>query len=251
MQVVVIHRWREDDPAVVQMVAEALGVLVFDARQRMAGGGPAVIAKFAEQQPAVELVARLQQGGVPTVLIDTEQLRGAEGAFPVRHFKLTDAELWVANAAGEKRRFGYSQIDLLLNATTVVGVNETTTTTTEHKFSLGKTVMAGGIPMTKKVKSETTLRSEERDEVLCLYAGGRSYLLRRGALNYSGLGDAMQLTRELNFTHLKSELRRLAPQAVFDDRLLKPAGQVRLLGGALDPSSHLDLSFEILALTLR
>jgi hypothetical protein len=76
-------------------------------------------------------------------------------------------------------------------------------------------------------------------------------IFNRAAMNYDGLGAAMKLTRALNFSHLTNELRRLAPQACYDDRLLKRAGLVRLLGPALSPETDLDLAFEILARSLR
>lgn len=251
MHVAVIHHWPEENPAMAQTVAETLGILVFEARQRMAGGGPVVIAKFADPQQAETLAARLKQGGVPTLLIDTEALRARAKPFRVRQFRLDDTTLYMETAAGENEKLPYAEISLMLAATTVVGQSESTTTVTERKFSLGKTMMAGGIPMTKKVKQQLTLRSEERDEVLCLHVAGRpSILFCRGALNYAGLGAAMQLSRELNFTHLKTELSRRAPQALVDNRLLKRAGQVRLLGTSFDPDTHLDLAFEILIHTL-
>jgi len=185
------------------------------------------------------------------VLIDTELLRTKDKPFMVRQFTLHDGTLQLETAAGQSEKLQYKEISLLLAATAVVGQTESTATVTERKFSLGKTMLAGGIPMTKKVKQTMTLQSEERDEVLCLFAiGHRPVLFRREAMNYAGLGEAMQLSRELNFNYLKSELRRRAPQAVFDDRLLKKAGQVRLLGSSLDPDTHLDLAFEILARTL-
>jgi len=250
MHVVVIHHWQEENPAVTQTVADALGMLVFEMRQRMVGGGPVVIASYADPQQAEALADGLQQAGVPTLVIDTESLRTRFKPFLVRLFSLHDTNLQLETAGGQSEKFPYAEISLILAATTVAGQSETTATVTERKFSLGKTMMAGGIPMTKKVKQEITVRSEERDEVLCLYAAGRApALFRRGAMNYAGLGEAMQLSRELNFAYLKSELRRRVPQAGFDDRLLKRPGQVRLLGTTLDPDANLDLAFEILART--
>ena len=70
-------------------------------------------------------------------------------------------------------------------------------------------------------------------------------------MNYDGLGEAMQFTRELNFGHLKNELKRLAPGARFDDRLLKRAAMIRLLGPALNPEVDHDLAFEILSRSMR
>jgi hypothetical protein len=251
MHLVVIHNWRADSPAVVEVVAEALGMLVFEARQRMAGGGPVVIAKFADPQPAALLVDRLEREDVPALLIDSEELRSRHQPFPVRQFVLTGTSLQLESAGGERIECPYAGISLLLSATVVLSPTESPTTATVRKFSLGKTVLAGGIPMTKKVKQESTPRREERDEMICLYSSDRPFFLIRGTLDFAGLGVARQLTRNLNFGYLKEELRRRAPQALFDDRLLNLAGQVRLLGTAFDPKNHLDLAMAILARTLR
>jgi hypothetical protein len=70
-------------------------------------------------------------------------------------------------------------------------------------------------------------------------------------MSYDGLGDAMQVSRDLNFGYLKNALRRLAPQATYNDRLLKRAALVKVLGPALSPEADLDLAFEILARSLR
>jgi len=94
--------------------------------------------------------------------------------------------------------------------------------------------------------------TEKRENILYLYAGERSpVVFSQSGMSYEGFGAAMKLTRELNFTFLKSELRRLSPTAGFDDRLLNRLGQVRLLGPTLNPETNLDLAFEILARNLR
>lgn len=59
------------------------------------------------------------------------------------------------------------------------------------------------------------------------------------------------MSRDLNFSHLRNELQRLAPRALYDDRLLKRAGVVHVLGKSLSPDTDLDLALEILARCLR
>ncbi len=247
MQIVVIHGWPQNDSVMLQTVAETLGLLVYEVRQRMVGDGPVVIASFADPQAAEAVRVKLEQAGVQTLLIDSD-VRTA--AFVVRHFKLTDNILQVATAGGELREISFDRVTHLLAATTVVVSAEAGAVVTERKFSLGKTMLSGGIPMTKKVQHQTAGTQEERDDVLCILAEQQSFLFLRSGLDYSGLGSAKQLTRELNFNMLKTELQRRAPQAVFDNRLCKRATQVRLLGTSLDPDTHLDLSFDILSRTI-
>ena len=250
MHVVAIGGWQGQDREVAQVIAEALGILVFEARQRTAGGGPSVLASYADPQQAEALAARLLRDGVPALVIDAAAVRGGGMRFEARRFVLGAEKIRIELSDGRAGEIAYREMALLLAGTTISGQMQTTTTITERKFSLGKTLLAGGVPMTKKVKHTETVTTEERDEILCLYAGRRPpVVFRREAMNYDGLGAAMQLSRDLNFSHLKTALRRLAPAVVYDDRLLRRAGQIRLLG-SLDPENNLALAFEILARSL-
>ena len=127
-----------------------------------------------------------------------------------------------------------------------------TITVSERKFSLGRTILSGGIPLKKKVERQEEVNSEERENILYLYAADRPpVVFSQSGMTYDGFGAAMKLSRELNFACLKSELRRLCPAAGYDDRLLNRLGQARLLGPAQNPETNLDLAFDILARTLR
>jgi hypothetical protein len=106
--------------------------------------------------------------------------------------------------------------------------------------------------MTKKIEHKEEVSTEERGKVLYLYAGQRQpVFFSQNGMTYDGFGPAMKMSRELNFAFLTSELRRLSPKAIYDDRLVNRAGQVRVLGPALNPETNLDLASEILARTLR
>lgn len=251
MYIVAVHNWHKEEAEVAKVIAETMGTVAFEARQKISGGGPAVLASFADPQRAETLAAQLSQAGVPALVIDTAAVRNRSHSLHVAQFVFGPQALQIKFSDGALREIDYATIDLLLVAICGVG-QKLTTTVTERKFSLGKTLLAGGVPMTKKVQTEKVVNIEERDETLWLYVrGGATVVFNRGAMSYEGLGDAMQFTRDLNFTHLKNELRRLAPQANYDDRLLKRAALIRLLGPALSPESDIDLAFEILACSLR
>ena len=236
MFLVVVHNWQREEADVAQIIATTMGTVAFEARQKISGGGPAVLASFADPHKAEALSARLSQGGVPTLVIDTAEVRSGDSPRYVSRFVLEPQSLRLELFDGDLCEVDYSSIELMLVAICKSGESKTIATETKRKFSLGKTLLAGGVPMTKQVKSEKTVLAEERDETLWLYAHGRTAIVfDRSEMNYDGLGDAMQFTRNLNFTHLKNELQRLAPQARYDDRLLKRASLVRLLGPALNP----------------
>jgi hypothetical protein len=251
MHVVVIHGWKAETAELVQALSAALGITVFEARQRISGGGPAVAANYADPGQALALAKRLNQGGIATLIVEAAEDRGPARSFIVRRFELGESFMRVETGEGQQMEIPYGEIDLLLPATSIAEYSEKKTVT-GRKFSLGKTIMAGGIPMSKRVERQEEVTIEERSKVLYLYAGNRlPIVFSQNHMIYDGLGKAKKLTRELNFTYLISELRRLSPKAVYDDRLRNRAGLVRLLGPALDPETNLDLAVEILARTLR
>jgi hypothetical protein len=251
MHIVAALSWQKDEAEIAGIIAGILGILVYEARQRIAGGGPAVLACLADPRQATVLAERLSRAGVPTLVIDRDEVRNQRQPFRVCRFKLEARALWIESLDGESCTIAYDSIELLLVATCNVQ-GQSTATVTERKFSLGKTLLAGGVPMSKKVTREVTVSSNERDETLWLYARSRGpVIFDRSALNYEGLGSALQLSRDLNFVYLRKELRRLAPQAGYDERLLNRAGLIRLLGSILSPEADLDLAFEILAHALR
>jgi hypothetical protein len=252
MHIVAVHNWQKEDVEVAKIIAEKTGTLAFEARQKISGGGPAVLASFAVPQQAEALAGKLSQAGVPALVIDTAAVRSRNQPLQVCRFVLAPQMLQLESFNGKLFEVDYDKIELQFVAICSAGQTQKTTTEIERKFSLGKTLLAGGVPMTKKVKSDTTVNVEERDETLWLYVrGGATVIFNRGAMSYDGLGDAMQLTRDLNFAYLKTELQRHAPQADYDDRLLKRAALIRLLGPALNPETDFDLACEILSRSLR
>lgn len=252
MYLVAIHRWQQETTVVADIIATALNILVFEARQKITGGEPVTIASFADQTQAEDLATKLNHTKVPALVIDTQQIRNDHRQQHISHFELGTETLQVETFSGDLLQVGYETIDLLLLATCCAGQIDATGTTTRRKFSLGKTLLAGGIPMTKKVKTTETLKPAERDKTLWIYTSTRETLVFTcNMMSYTGLGDTQQMTRELNFAHLLKKLQRLTPQARYDDRLLTRVGQVQVLGATLNPDSDLDLAFEILSQSLR
>ncbi len=246
MHLVVIHGWQEAGPELVQSLATVLGMTPFEVRPRLLGGGPAVVGRCADGQQAARLAGTLRLSGVAAFVLDSDEAR-SRGRHVVRRFTLDAGTLAVETVGGETVRTPLASVRLLLPA---VGISQQTesVTVTDRKLSLGKTLLSGGIPMTKKVTRQEEVQTEERERMLFVAAGALPLLVfRQNGMNYDGFGPAMKLSRELNFSHLVAELRRLCPGALFDDRLLQRAGQVRVLGPAVDPDANLDLAAAILA----
>jgi hypothetical protein len=95
-----------------------------------------------------------------------------------------------------------------------------------HKFSAGRAAMAMAIPVVKPWTSETktaTKRIGDVQRVLYVIrkSGHDHLLLGERTLRYDGLGERAGTTTQESFATLVQELRRLAPQALYDERLLQ------------------------------
>ncbi len=247
MYVVIIHHWQEATAERAQSLAAVLQVAAFDARLRLIGKGPAVVATFGEPDPAQALLMELQEVGFKGFVLDASAARASKPLYNVHRFELADTMLHVEAANGQKGRVLFSEVELLLPTTRISGYAEAKTVT-ERKFSMGKTLLAGGLPMTSKVERREVVASEERERVLFLCAGNHPWLVfSQGSMVYDGLGEKMKFSRDMNYIELVSELRLRCPGAGYDDRLLNRAEQARLLGPTLRPETNLDLAVEILA----
>jgi len=87
MHVIVISSWKEETPQLVQALASSLGITVFEARPRMIGNGPAVVASFADAETALALANKLNQSGFATLIVDAAVVRSRTGLFIVRRFQ--------------------------------------------------------------------------------------------------------------------------------------------------------------------
>jgi hypothetical protein len=196
---------------------------------------------------AEELAAQLSLKGIPSLTIDTALLPQIRPLYPVTRFVLGESTLQVEGAGEKPLEIEFAKFELLILATCRSDQLQTTKTATKRKFSMGKTLLAGGIPMTKKVKQTMISATEDHDKTLWLYSNHREIpCFNCNKLNYSGLGSARQLTRELNFKSLQQELLRLASHADCDERLLNRATQIKILGQSLNPDIYLNLAFEVL-----
>jgi len=247
MHVVVIHHKHEVTPEKVQALAAALGVTAFDARQRLSCPCPVVVSTQADRQQAELTRQQLQESGFETFVVDVHAALNERPVFIVRSFAFQDDCLRVCDSENRTVSIAYKEIRLMLPSSRTL-LQAEVQTVTERKFSVGKSLMAGGIPMTKKVTRKETVSEENREQALYLCNKNRARVVcSQNTMSYQGFANAMKPSREMNYTLFVSKMRHRSPAAVYDDRLMKRAEQVKLLGPMLDPDLYLDLAVDILA----
>jgi hypothetical protein len=249
MNIVAIHNLLGKKEMLAEILASALKSAVYEALSRLKapGSGPFVVRTSATIGRAEELIARLRAKGFNAVLLKEDDMESEEARFVVRRFMLNSDALIVESNAGESLDVDYGSIGLLLRGTSIA---QTTLTETvkEKKFDPGMALLTGGLKMTKTSEKTLEITTQTREGFLHLYAGEQQTLVfKEGGLAYDCLGSALQPTNQANFSYLITELRRLSPEASYDDRLLSRAGQVQLLGPSLSPEKHLDIATSLLA----
>jgi len=231
----------------LQAFAEALGVTPYEAKARLVGGGPAIVATLPDPDAAERLCAALEGLGFEADVHDATRLAGPGVWFDVRQMSFGADAMVLTARDGGRVTVRYAAIALLVR-----GVRSRNTVVTERvktkRFSLGKAMATGGLSRKKKVTTTRERTEVVREGFLHVYAPGLPVcVLGETALDYAALGKARQPTGAASFGVLVTALRRLAPAAGFNDELLRVATQKRILGPTLDPEDCLDLASVILA----
>ena len=252
MYIIVIYDWKEETSQLSQTIARALGNTAYEIQQRLLAGSPTVLTSLADPQQALLKVKKLRKNKISTIVLDTKKVRNRVDNSMVRRFKLDRTSLYIEMYDKQQIEIPYKNIEILIPVTSIVD-NSETKTVSERKFSLGKTIVAGGIPMSKKVTYRKEIRNINYGKFLylCIRNKQQPVIFNQNRLVYDGLGSAMKISQEQNFTYLINAIHQLSPEAVYDDRLLKKTSQNRLLGPTLNPDTNLDIAVEILIRYLR
>jgi hypothetical protein len=232
-------------------LAEALDKTMYEARARTSDpeGGPAVVARYGEIEPAWACTGRLRANGISPILLTPEDVETDARRLLVRSFELGERGLTATSRRGETAEIAYRDLRLFLRG---VRIDEKTDlkTTEQRKFSMGRALLTQGLMMTKTVRKTEKVTSADREEFFHLYVEGRPPLVfRSGALDYRSFGPALQPSVQANFTHLVERMRQLLPEVRYSERLANSQSRTRILGPGLK-DEHLDVAISLLARVL-
>ncbi len=250
--VLAIYNLRGNEALLARELAAVLGRTVYEAssRVRAPGGGPSVIARYADPRAARDAAALLRTRGFDTLLLGEEELEDDARRFVVRGFELRAEEVTV-ESNGARLAVRYQDVELLLRGIRIVQ-HEVAVGPPTRKLSLVRAALSGGLVLTKSVRPPRRPPVEEREGFLNLYVRGTPPLAwREDKLLYRSLGKALLPSRHANFAQVVAELRRRCPGAAYDERLATRAGQAQLLGPTLSSEEHLDVAISVLAAAMR
>jgi hypothetical protein len=215
-------RWRADFQPEQDLaeLARAMRLPPYDARLRLSGPLPVILARL-DAAAAQRLLGWLHQRGHGAVACGIATLP-VEGRSPIaRELELQQGTLTVTDTHGRSLALPHEQILGLFRAAEITD-EVATVETTKNQLALGRAVLSGGLLRSKKVTAVETRASVERQETLYLFRSSdpEPIVFRERALSYLNLGSARGTTQRQSFTILVDRLRRLAPHAIYDERLL-------------------------------
>ncbi len=219
MKLVATVRQAADLDRAVLVLVESAGMTQAEARMRLAPEPPALLARVPAER-AAELVAALGRAGAVALAID-ETVPSDADRFQARSFVFLDEGPTFTARSGATLALGWAEVRLVLRGL------RTARTTTEHTetsrgFSMGRAVLTGGLVLTKKTSSTVRGSQEDSEQFVLVHGnGGERILLAEKVLEFSGLGPLLQPARAANIGVVSQELKRRAPRAFHDDRLVR------------------------------
>jgi hypothetical protein len=248
VHVLAIHYAPGAGEALAGPLAEALDKTAYEVRSRLSDpeGGPAVVARYGEIEPAWACAGRLRANGISPVLLTAEDVETDARRFLVRSFEIGERGLTAVSRRGETAEIPARDFRLFLRGARVDEQTEVKTTE-QRKFSASRALLTQGLMMTKTVRKTEKVTTSAREDFLHLYAEGRPPLVfRSGGLDYRSFGSALQPSVQANFTHLVEEMRRAFSHTPYNERLANRQSRTRILGPGLT-DNHLDVAISLLS----
>lgn len=218
-------------------LAADVGVGVYEARLLLAGDRPKVVLRTPDEARARALLAKLRERRHGAIACDTRAVLRTSDMTALEDFRLSETSLF--SASGEELPFS----DLLAVLRAVRSEHTVSTRKVEERqIRIGAAIATGGLVFSKKVTTEAKKSQETREQVLYFFrkSGARAWVLREGATRFEGLGADMAPSIAENFVRFVAELKRRAPDAVFDDRLVRfHAADAHEGDAKLDEQAHL------------
>jgi len=233
MYLVAITRWSAERSLEQELpeLAPAMRLPLYDARLRLSGPPPLVLATGLDLQAAQTLLGALRGRGHGAVACSTASIPSVDSASVVRRFELRRDALALIDQRGRPALAPYPEIMGLIRAAELTS-EVASVEIVEKKLALGRAALTGGLLRSKQVKSEQTHESSERQDVIYLFRSttAEPIVLKERELAYLGLGEARGSTVRESFAALLAALRRHAPQAIYDERLLAAKRRLDLAG---------------------
>jgi hypothetical protein len=213
------------DANLVRSVATVINKSPSQTHLLLAGEVPKVIAHYDSIQVAESIIQNLRNLGLVAIACRDSELRQFPQTFKAQTLEFREKEVLFRDSAGREKSIAENNVFLVLVGRIEPSV-EVETTKQKTKFSLPRTLLMGGIPTWRRVDEKTTTHSIQAECFARLYerkSPDPSVDILQHHMNYSFLGTKIAASSFTNFGTFVLGLRKVLPQAIFDNRLAKPS----------------------------
>ena len=200
-------------------LAAAAGLTPAEARLRLVTEPPLLLASVPPERVDA-MLGPLRQAGLAAFALDAAVPSDAERTV-VRTLEFGPQAATFQPRAGPPVRLPWSEVGALLRGTSLMR-SESATVHTSKQGSIVMALASQGLKLSRTVERTERSQQDETEQVLFVYGrGGERLVLRERELDFSCLGPAMQPTRLANMVALARRFKDQAPQAFYDERLLR------------------------------
>lgn len=218
---IVIAPGNKIDEALIQKVAAILGLDPYHTRNLLASKIPKVIFQKNDPQKIEEIFQLLRTLGFVAFNLKDYELKKPISLFIAKSVEFTNDNIIFKDKNGQLFKLEKNNIFLILKGI-LRSTEETEVVSNIKRLSITATLMTGGIPINRTIQQKSNqittqnvglLRIFEKNSMdFCLEITQRSF-------NYSCLGAEMSPSSLCNINQLANKIRKIFPEAVFDDKL--------------------------------
>jgi hypothetical protein len=208
----------------VKSAAEVLRKNVYDTRVLLSGEIPRIIAHYENIPATGQVVHSLKELGIDAIAFNDSQLRQPPQFFKAYTLSTGTQDVLFKDRSGREKRMRDNEAFLIITGM-IQTSTETEIVTTRKKLNVATTLLTGGIPIYKKVKEKKTTHSTESDQFMRLYSTRPDdpvVLITRHDMDYSFLGERIDVSTRANFILTVAVVREALPNALYNDMLVKP-----------------------------
>lgn len=221
--IVAVTRWHRgrDLERELPALAASMGVGLYDARIRFNAPLPVFVGVNLARDVAGERLEAFRSFGHGAVMCDVDSMAAPATMPSIRGFELAADAFLGVDAQQRPCHLSHAGLRGIVRAVALGSVTQTLETTTK-KLSVGRALLSGGLLLNKSVTNVQTHAATERQQVAYLFHEGQNgpVLLKEHSLNYEGLGPKRGHSTLQSFSALLDALRRAAPAAFYDERLV-------------------------------
>lgn len=212
------------DEKLIKSAADVLGKNIYDTRILLSGEIPRIIAHCESMHTAKPVLHALTGLGINAIAFNNSTLRQPPQSFKACTLAFGKQEVTFKDRSSQEKRIEENGVFLIITGM-IQTSTESETITTRKELNITTTLLTGGIPIYRKVKEKTTTHSTGTEHFIRLYSKKPDdpfVVIFQHDMNYSFLGEKTAISSRENFASVVTALQEAFPQAIFDDRLVKP-----------------------------